>query len=206
MIELCNGVAGRLSVPPIEGVIDHRRLRHSPRVIPKITRQIFVRVADHVTKHFVRPIHLAGDRLCVRIDEQLRAVETHPALRIVRAVNAIAVKLSRLDIRKKNVPDLVCLLRQRDANVFLRCVKTIEEAEIDRRGRLGKERKIYAVAQPRRSERIGIAQPNFYRRHKMSGSYPLRFCAWQRIKNFCAVAHSASSFSSTSSSGFSSPK
>src|SRR5437868_11974955 len=158
--------AGPFVIAPIERVIDHRGFRHPPRVVAEIAGEILLRPADDVAEHFVRPIHLPRDRFRVRIDQQLRAVETHSVLRIVRAVNAIAIKLSRPHIRKKDVPDLVGLFRYRDPDIFLRRIDVIEEAKIDRGRVLGKNREVDSVAEPGRSERIRIAEPNFYRRHK----------------------------------------
>ena len=155
-----------LVVPPIESVIDHHRFWHSPRVVAKISGQILLFAPHDIAKHFVRPIHLPRDRLRVRIDQQFRAVEAQAALRIVRPGNAVTVELARPHIGQKHVPHLVGMLRHRDANIFLRRVELIEEAEVDRVRHLGKEREIHSVAEPRRSERIGITQPNFYRRHK----------------------------------------
>src|SRR3954471_3424565 len=98
---------GPLVVAPVKRVIDYGCFRHSPRIVAEIAGQIFARSTDHITKHFVRPIYLAGNGFRIWIDQELRAVETHPTFRIVRAVNSIAVKLPRPDIWKKNVPDLV---------------------------------------------------------------------------------------------------
>ena len=161
------GRAGPFVVAPLKRVIDHNRFRHAPRVVAKIAREIFLLPAHDVAEHFVGPIHLARDRLRIRIDQQLRAVETHAALGIVRPINAVAVELSRTHIGQEHMPDLVRVFRHRDANIFLGRVDIIEEAEIDRGRHFGKNREVNSVAEPGRSERIGIAQPNLYRRHKM---------------------------------------
>ena len=87
---------------------------------------------------------------------------------------------TRPDVGKKNVPDLVGLFRHRDPDIFLRGVDVIEQAEIDRRRVFGENREVDSVPEPGRSERIGITEPNFYRRHKMSVFYPLRARGWQR--------------------------
>ena len=73
---------------PVERVVDHDRLGHSPGVVAEIARQVFGRVADDVAKHFVRPIYPARDRFGVGIDEQLRAVKAQPAFGIVGSGNA----------------------------------------------------------------------------------------------------------------------
>jgi hypothetical protein len=83
------------------------------------------------------------------------------------------------------MPDLVGLFRHRDANIFLGRIDVIEKTKIDRGRHLGENREVDPVAEPGRSERIWISQPNFYRRHEMSVSYPLRFWSWQRMKNLC---------------------
>ena len=86
-------------VAPVECVIDHDTFRNAPGVVAKIARKLSLRAADDVSKHLVSPVHLPRDRLRVRIDQQLRAVETHAALRIVRPINAEAIELPRSHIR-----------------------------------------------------------------------------------------------------------
>ena len=122
---------GFLSPCQSNAVVDHDRLRHSPGVIAKILRQIFLLAADDVTEHLIRPVHLSGDRLRVRIEKKFRTIEAQPALRIVRTGNAETVELSRPHIRQKHVPDLIGVFGDRDANVFFGGLDAVEQAKIN---------------------------------------------------------------------------
>ena len=173
MTERCKGVRGALVVAPIERVVDHDRFRHSPRIVAQIARQVFRLAADDIARHFVRPIDPAGDRLGIGIDEQLRVVETQPALRIIRTENPEAVKLPGPHVRQEDVPDLVGVLGHRDADIFLACFGAIEETEIDRGRCLGEKRKIHPVAEPGGAERIRIAEPDFDGSHERADVFIL---------------------------------
>ena len=170
--------ARRLVVAPIERRIDHRRFRHSPGIVAEVAVEIAASDPDHIAEHFVGPVDRAGDRLGIRIEQELRAVEAHAALRIVRAVNAIAVKLPGPHVRQKQMPDLVGVLGHRDADVLLRRLGAIEQAKIHRRRILREDREVHAVAHPRGAKRIRITEPNFYRSHA-SRSYPTGGFGWQ---------------------------
>src|SRR5438094_9593430 len=40
---------------PIESGVDDHRLRHTPRIVTEVLRQILFLVADHVTEYFICP-------------------------------------------------------------------------------------------------------------------------------------------------------
>src|SRR5690349_7108001 len=84
---------------------------------------------------------------------------------MIRAINPVAVKLPGANLRKKDVPDLISLFGQTDANGLVWRIRVIKKAEIDSRGVLGINGKINAVTTPGRSQRVRFAQPNFQRSH-----------------------------------------
>ena len=62
------------------------------------------------------PIDPAGDGLGVGIDQQLGRIEAQAARRVPRAVDAIAVELTRLQARNVTMPDEGGLLGQLNAS------------------------------------------------------------------------------------------
>src|SRR6266403_2317812 len=64
------------------------------------------------------------------------------------------------------MPHLIGMFGHRNPNIFLTRVDVIEETKINRSSRFRKERKVHAVAQPRRAKWIRITKPGLYRCHK----------------------------------------
>ncbi len=74
------------------------------------------------------------------------------------------------------MPHLIGMLGDGNANVLFGGLGIVEQAKLNRGGRFGKEGKVYAVAQPRRAQRIGITEPSLYRSHKRAA----HLCGMQR--------------------------
>ena len=74
------------------------------------------------------------------------------------------------------MPHLISMLGDGNANVLFGGLGIVEQAKLNRGGRFGKEGKVYAVAQPRRAQRIGITEPSLYRSHKRAA----HLCGMQR--------------------------
>src|SRR5204862_4864379 len=102
------------------------------------------------------PVHRSDDRFCVRIEEELRAVETHPSLWLVRAGYAKTVQLSRPRIGQKVMPHLIRTLLDGDANEFFRIFHAVDQAKLNSSSVLGKNRKVHAITHPGCAERIRL--------------------------------------------------
>jgi hypothetical protein len=63
-------------------------------------------------------------------------------------VDAVAVELAGEHVRQVRVPDLVGLLRERQAVRFRRRARGIEQAQLDLRGVLGEKREVDPRAIP----------------------------------------------------------
>src|SRR5262249_43369673 len=100
-----------------------------------------------------------GDRLRVRVDQQLRGIEAIAVRRIVWAMNAIAVKLTGPNVRQVAMPDLIGALTEIDLVRFDCVVLMTEQTELDSSRVLGKEGEVHALAVPGRTEGIGLAWP-----------------------------------------------
>src|SRR5207249_3962760 len=72
----------------------------------------------------------------------------------IGAVDPIPVHLSRSNLWKVGVPDMVRPFLNPDPVRLLRLVRLIKEAEFHSCGVLGKQRKVHSLTIPSRSERI----------------------------------------------------
>ena len=160
------GNRGSFVMLPVKRRIDDNRLRHAPRVIPKILRQIVLIIAHYVTEHLICPAHTACDRFGIRIEQKFRTIEAEAALWIVWAENAEPVQLSRPRIRQEHVPNLISVLTERNADVFFSRTDVVEQAKLDPRSVLGKNSEVNAVPHPRGAQRIWITEESLYRSHK----------------------------------------
>ena len=108
----------------------------------------------------VLPIHLAGNRLRIRIDEQLVGIEAQPLLRTERAMDAIAVELPRLQAGHVAVPDEVGLLFY--INAFgLFAAAAVKQAELYPLSFFRIEREVHPRSVPCGPLLIRTARKNF---------------------------------------------
>ena len=129
-------------------------------VLPRRARRPVVAPAKGAVDDLGAPearADLADDQFCVRVEEELRAVEAMAAL--LRAVDAVAVEQARTRVRQVAVPDEVGALAELDA-LELAPAARVEEAELDARCVLGKEREVDPGAVPGRAERMRAAAPD----------------------------------------------
>ncbi len=139
------------------GGLDDHRLRHATRIVAPIERKIATRAAGAVAEMGVAPHQPSGERLGMRVDQQLVRVKTKAALGIVGAVHAIAVKLSGRDVVEVAVPDVLGALGQRHAMQFAPAL-IVEQAQFHLFGIGGEEGEVGAAPVPRRAERMRRAR------------------------------------------------
>src|SRR5215207_20179 len=96
----------------------------------------------------------------VGVDEELGRIEAETELGSIRAVDAIAIDLTRRQIRNIAVPDVPGALRQGDALGFVRIIGASKETDLNRRGVLGEESKVDARAVPGCTQRERRAGPH----------------------------------------------
>jgi len=161
--------ARRAIVAPRERGIDHDGLRHPGRAVALVAREIGVAMADRVAEERVAPRHRPGDRVRVRIEEELGGIESVPGRRFERPVHPIPIAETGTRRRKVHVPHLVRALRHRHATL---AVVFVVETELDAGGVLGEEREVDAGAVPRRAERIGVAGPRSHQSSTLSRIAP----------------------------------
>ncbi len=135
-------------VAPGERRIDHLAFRHVGSAVGSATGKIFTGMADLVAEQGVMPSQLAGNCLGVRIKEQLRPVKTQTSLRVIRAVDPVAVKKVGPRLGQIAMPDLISLRDQVDAFDFL-AAQVIKETELNRLCTFGKDGEVDALAVPR---------------------------------------------------------
>ena len=146
-------------VLPVEGRVDDDRTRDRRRGIGLVDRQVGVLTATRDVRERVGgpPVDRPIDRLRVRVDQELRRVEAPAGLRIVGAVDAVAVTLAGADPREVAVPVERGALAELDA--FLDAALA-EEAQLDALRVLREQGEVRPVAIPLRTEREGLPRPD----------------------------------------------
>ncbi len=144
-------------VLPVEALVDDDALGHRRRVVDRVALEIRVVSVRDVRQRAPRvEVDRAGDRLRVRVEQELARVEPVALRRRPAAVDAVRVVLPRADARHVPVPVERGPLEQLDA---LLLPVVVEEAELDALCVLGEEREVRAVAVACRTERERIAGP-----------------------------------------------
>ena len=156
---LVPGYARWTIVAPGKGRINDHGEGGIRRTVPVVKGQIGVGVPHAVGKKLVGPPDIAANRLGIGVEHQLAGVKAVALLRLVRAVDPVAVELPRQDLGQVNMPDLVGPFRHRQTLRRLRRVDRVEETELDLGGILRKEGEIDALAVPGRPEWIRIPWP-----------------------------------------------
>src|SRR5579883_2588541 len=119
-------------------------------------RQIFIRAVPVIAKQLTAVAHIAIDRFCIGVNQQLIGVEAKAFLWFVRAVHAESIALSGSDSRQIAMPNEVTDFRKSDAGLL---VVAIEETQFNTCSVFGKQRKISSFAIPTRAQGIDIARP-----------------------------------------------
>ena len=151
------GHVRRPVVAPHERGVDDDRLRHPARVVAAVEAEVAAMRADAVAVVRVAPAQRSGQRLGVRVDQQLVVVEAVAVRRIVGTVDAIAVERSRPQTRQVAVPHFVGVFGQRVARDLAPAAR-VEDAQVDALGVRREEREVDAGTVPGRAERIGAAR------------------------------------------------
>jgi len=146
-------VRGTVVAPVEVGVDDHRAHGVSRRVL----LIAHLRVVEGVGVQRLGRGHLAGDRLGVRVQQQLGGVAAVTGGRVVGARHPVAVLLARRDPGQVGVPDVAVDLLERHP---LLMAFVVEQAQIDAACGRGVEGEVRPRAVVGRPEWIGVARPD----------------------------------------------
>ena len=136
-----------LAAAPVEGLVDHDRLRHAAGIVAAVKGKILARAPRAIAEMRVAPHQPAGDPLGIGIEQQLVGVEAVAALGRIGAVDAIAIELPGRDVVEIAVPDVLVALGQFDPLEFAAAL-AVEQAKLDLL-RIGREqRKVGAPSVP----------------------------------------------------------
>ncbi len=75
-------------------MVDDDTFGYEAGVIPIVEGEVGLRITDPIPEQRVRPVDIAGNRLRVRIDQDLGWVESEADFRLVQAVDTVAIELS----------------------------------------------------------------------------------------------------------------
>src|SRR5689334_13953869 len=95
-------------------------------IIALVKRQICLRVAQRVAKHFIAPTHISPDSLCVWIENNFVRVETMSIAWLIGTAYPIAVQLPRAGIGQITMPDEISSLGDRNPRGFFAIVRRIK--------------------------------------------------------------------------------
>jgi hypothetical protein len=156
---LMPGNIGRAVPVPIKAGIDHLALEHAGRAVAAAEAQILAGAADAVTELGIAPLDGADNRFGVGVQQQLVRIEAVSLLRPIRTMDPVAVQLARTHFRQIGMPDLVGLLAQLDALLFL-SPAVVKQAQLDLVGVLGEQGEIDSLSVPGGAQGIGFAGPD----------------------------------------------
>ena len=158
---LVPGGAGRPIVAPGEGRVHDAAERAERRVVAAVQGKVGRGVAEFVAEQRIVPMHLAANRLGIRVQDDLFRIEAVPVGRLVGTVNPVAVKLVGLNVGQVTVPDLVGMFAENNALGFGRCIGGVEQAQLDLGGMLGKKREVDAAPRPRSRREDRVVQAKY---------------------------------------------
>ncbi len=151
------GDVERVVALPVEERVDDHPEGHVPHGVVVVAR---VGITEVVAEQRLVPVDLAGRGLGVGVEQQLVGVAPKAALGVPRTVDAVAVALSRLDLRQVAVPDVAVDLGHRHARLGDRApCPDVDQAQLDLLGHLAEQREVGAVAVEGGAERVGLARP-----------------------------------------------
>src|SRR3972149_3664222 len=158
MTSFSSGMSGGRAPPPrADHVVRHDRLRDDAGVVPVVPGEVLFRrlrvVRQEQVADVLRP---CGERLRVRVDEELAPVEPHPACRVERPLHLVAVELPRLHPVDEDVPEMLRPVLDPD-DVRRIPVLPVEQEEKDLRRVLGIEGEVDAFRSRRGAQ--GIIPP-----------------------------------------------
>ena len=143
---------------PVEIGIDHHAFGHEGRAVPLVEGKVVHRL-QLIAEDRGIPFELAGMGAGIGVEHHLVRIEAVPRVRLVGAVDAVAIKGAGSDLGQVPVEDLIGVFGQLEPRDLL-VAGAVEEADLDLGGVGGKERKVGALAVPARAEREGRAFPD----------------------------------------------
>jgi len=159
--------AQRFVAFPVVGVVNNHRLRHIGRAVQFGERQILVRTVPVVAENGLMPDELADQLPAIGINQQLVRIKTLALFRPVRAINAVAVDLPRLQSRHIDMPDAVVIFGY-GVTLHLLRAGFVKQAKLNLFGMSGKQGKVNTLAIVNRTERIGFSDCGFAACHCFS--------------------------------------
>ena len=123
---------------PVEGLVDHHRLRHAARIVAAVKGKILARAPGAIAEMRVAPHQPAGELLGIGIEQQLVGVEAVAALGH-RGRGRDSRRAARGDVVEIAVPDVLGALGQFDP-LELAAALAVEQAQLDL-FRIGREQR-----------------------------------------------------------------
>ena len=139
---------------PVEGGVDHDTAGHRPG---RVERARLLGIVHVVAEHCRTERHLAGDRACIRVEQELGLDATDTAREVPRPRRAKAVPQPGAGARHERVPHTRVVVLHRDP--VLGAV-VLEEAQDHPVGDVRCHREVRALGCRRGAEREGASRPD----------------------------------------------
>src|SRR3979490_607237 len=140
-------VRSRLVAAPVEGFGDDDGLRHAPRIVTPIKREVLARTPGAIGEMRIAPYQPTGKPPGVGVEQQLVGIEAVAVLGLIGTVNAIALARSGRKAVQITMPYIFGTFGQFDALEFATTL-TVEQANLDPLRVGGEQCKIGAPAVP----------------------------------------------------------
>src|SRR5262245_51144597 len=147
------GDSGSALLSPGERLVHYDAFGHAAGIVSAVERQVGACAAGAVTEMSIAPGQTPADPFGIGIDQKLVRIEAKAALRLIRAVDPIAVELPRRHVVEITVPDVFGALRQLDA-LDLATAVAVEQAKHHLFSIRRKQRKIRAPPIPAGAKRV----------------------------------------------------
>ena len=156
--------ARRRIVAPGEAVAGDGGERGRGGAVAIVAGEVLVRVAEAVGEQRRVPTQRPADAARVGIEHELAGIEAQAVVRLVGAVNPVAVELAGTDAGDVAVPHAGATFGEDDAPRLPRGMRGVEETELDAAGVGGEEREVDAETIPGGAE--GIRGTESYAGHR----------------------------------------
>ena len=147
---------GRTVVAPVEEPVADDRFGDMWCAVVGVR---LVRVVEAIAEARLRPVDLAVDRLCVRVEEQLRRVAPQTLRRLPGAMDPESVMLAWADVGKVGVPAVAVDLGQLDAHL-VDVGPVAQQAEFDAVGDAREQREVCSRTVVVGAEWVRVADPH----------------------------------------------
>jgi hypothetical protein len=141
---------------PVERRVDHNALRLAPGIVAVIAGKIGSLVPELIPEDWGLPVHASANGLGIGVNQQLGRIAPESFLRLVRAVDPVAIQLTWSEGRQVSMPDMASHLSKSNTFSLRFRVSVVKQTQFDFLGGFRIDGEIHTFAVPSSAQRIGI--------------------------------------------------